>query len=115
MDYWREIHIAVHDIFKCVIFNIKIKTLYFGYIFWEWLKSDKYLLNILLVAVKKTLTRIWLSQESPTLNTWMDITMDIYRMERITAFVNHKLEKFALYWGKWVYYVISHRSDFIFS
>ena len=60
-----------------------------------WMKKDKYLLNILLVAAKKALTRKWLSQESPTLNGWMDITMDIYKMEKITAFVNHKSEQFT--------------------
>ncbi len=43
-------------------------------------------MNILLVAVKKSFTKKWLSPESPTLNAWMDITKEIYKMEQITAF-----------------------------
>lgn len=48
--------------------------------------KDKHLINILLVTCKKSITKKWLSWESPTLNQWMDITMDIYKMQRITAF-----------------------------
>lgn len=87
--------------------------MYFGYIPQEWLKRDKYLMNILLVAGKKALSRKWLSQESPTVNAWMEITMDIYKMEKITAYVNHKLEQLALHWEKWFNYVTLHRPDFI--
>lgn len=55
------------------------------------LRKDKYSLNILLVAAEKALTRKWLSKHSPTLNGWMDISMDIYNMGKITASVNHTL------------------------
>ena len=114
LDYWREIHDALQDIFRCHV-PLESKTLFFGLMPQEWLKRDKYLLNILLVAGKKALTRKWLSQESPTLNTWMDITMDIYKMEKITAYVNHKLELFVSRWDNWVNYVTPHRPDFIFT
>jgi len=113
-DYWREINNALKDIFKCEI-PLESKTMFFGHIPEEWPKRDKHLINILLVACKKSITRKWLSQESPTLNTWMDITMDIYKMEKITAFVNHKMENFASYWENWVKYVTPHRPDFIFT
>lgn len=53
-------------------------------------------MNILLVAGKKEL----LSQESPTLNAWIEITMGIYKLDKITAFVNHKLEHFASHFEK---------------
>ena len=72
--------------------------MFFGHIPQEWLNRDKYLINMLLVACKKSITKKWLSQENPTLKIWMDITMDIYKMEKLTAFVNHKLEKFTSYW-----------------
>ena len=45
----------------------------------------------------------------------MDITMDIYKMEKITAYVNHKLELFVSRWDNWVNYVTPHRPDFIFT
>jgi len=57
-------------------------------------------MNILLVAVKKSFTKIWLSHESPTLNAWMEITTEIYKLEKITAFTDPKLEQFALCWKK---------------
>lgn len=66
------------------------------------------------MAVKKSFKKKWLSQESPTLNAWMEITMDIYKMEQITAFVNHKMKQFALYWDKFIEYATSPRPDFIF-
>lgn len=113
-NYWRDIHTALKDIFKYKL-SFKCKTLFFGLIPDEWPKRDKYLINVLLTASKKSITRKWLSQESPTLNIWIDVTMDIYKMERITAFVNHNLEKFALYWEKWVTYITPHRPDFNFT
>jgi len=70
---------------------------------------NKYLINVLLVSGKKTLTREWLSQESPTLKTWMDVTMEIYNMEK-----NYKLEDVLAYWEKCVTYITPHRPDFIF-
>ena len=74
-----------YTFFKCEI-PLESKTIYFGYIPQKWLQRDKYLLIILLVAGKKTLTRKWLSQESPTLNAWMEITMNIYKVEKILYF-----------------------------
>lgn len=65
-------------------------------------------MNIHLVAGKKTLTRKWLSQESPTLNAWMENTMDIYKMEKITAFDTHTLEQFASHSITWLNYVMPH-------
>lgn len=57
-----------------------------------------YLTNILLVAAKKTLTRKWLSQECPALNICMEITMDMYKMEKVPAFLNQKLEQCTPRW-----------------
>lgn len=113
-DYWKAIHNALQDIFKCEM-PPDDKTMLFGHIPQEWWKGDKHLMNILLVASKKTLTRKWLSRESPTLNVWMEVTMDIYKMEKITAAVNHNLEQFNSRWEKWVEYVTPHRPDFIFT
>ncbi len=66
------------------------------------------------MAVKKIFTKKWLSQESPTLNAWMEITMDIYKMEQITASVNHKMEQFTLHWEKFIEYATSHRYIYIY-
>lgn len=45
---WPEKHNALRDIFNCVS-----KILCFGHIPQEWVKRDKYLMSILLVAAKK--------------------------------------------------------------
>ena len=71
-------------------------------------------MSVLLVASKKSITRKWLKQECPSLTEWMDITMDIYNMEMMTALVNRTVEKFVSYWEKWVNYVKPLRSDFTF-
>ncbi len=67
--------------------------------------------------LKRGLPKKWLSPESPTLNAWMDITKEIYKMEQITAFVNHKMEHFALHWEKWTSFMwdVQHLIDRILS
>ena len=115
-DYWRGIHKAQQDIFKCET-SFASKTIYFGYIPQDWSKGDKLLINALLAAGKKKKTKKKNShtQESPTLKAWMEIAMDSYKMERITAFVNYKSEQFASRWQKWVFYVEPLRPDFTFT
>jgi len=44
----------------------------------------------------------------------MEITMDIYKLEKIKAMLNLKLEQFVLCWKKWTKYATSQRPDFIF-
>lgn len=44
-------------------------------------------MNVLLVTAKKALTRRWLSEENSNLNTCVEITVDIYSIENISAFV----------------------------
>jgi len=48
------------------------------------------------------------------MNTWMDVTMNIYNMEKITAPVNYKLEQFLAYWGNYFTHITPDRPDFIF-
>lgn len=57
-------------------------------------------MNVLLVTAKKALTGRWLSEENPDLNTWVEITLDIYSIENISAFVNLELEQFSSQWEK---------------
>ncbi len=46
---------------------------------------------------------------------WMDITMDMYKMEKITAFIKHKLEQFTSHLEKRIHYVTYPKPDFIFT
>ena len=79
--------------------------LYLGNIPQSWLKGDKLMINAMLVASKKAITRKWLLPECPTITSWRDIVTEIYRMERITAHVNRKMETFLEHWQKWYNYV----------
>lgn len=111
-QYWKDVHRALQDIFKCVI-TFELKTVYFGCTPQEWRKRDKYLLSVLLVASKKCLTKKWLSQDIPSLSTWWDITLDIYKMEEITAFVNQKQHWFLTCWEKWITYIKTKKPSLI--
>lgn len=51
---------------------------------------DKDLKSVLLVACKKRNTRKRSSQEAPTLDIWMDVTMDSYKMEKIMRLLRLK-------------------------
>lgn len=50
----------------------------------EWRNKDKYLLKILLVACKKSITKKWLRREAPSVDEWIDIVHSIFAMEIIT-------------------------------
>uniref|UniRef100_A0A671TVT9 Reverse transcriptase domain-containing protein n=1 Tax=Sparus aurata TaxID=8175 RepID=A0A671TVT9_SPAAU len=109
--YWKGIHNAIKVIFGSQL-PLESKVFFFGLVPEGWPRRDKYLFSILLVASKKALTKKWLSQESPTLTMWMDITMDICRMEKLTADVNYKKDLFVLRWKKWMNYITPLRPDF---
>ena len=46
--------------------------------------SDRYIVKILLIATKKTITRNWYKPESPTIKQWLGIVREINCMERMT-------------------------------
>lgn len=106
--YWKGIHAAIQETFGRYL-PLESKTLFFGLMPEGWTKNDKYLFNILLAAGKKAITKKWLSSESPTMNMWMNITMDIYRMEKMTADVNYKRDLFVSRWKKWMDYIKKRR------
>jgi len=72
----------------------------------EWRNKDKYLLRILLVACKKSITKKWLKRETPSVDVW------IYVMERITFNLRTQKEVFFENWKKWITYVSTVRPDF---
>ena len=104
------VHNALQDIFRENI-PLDFKILYLGKIPKSWLKGDRQLINAMLVASKKTITRKWLLPECPTITSWRDIVTEIYRMEQITAHVNQRMETFLKHWQKWCNYVTDKWSD----
>lgn len=111
-EYWKELQDALEHIFRRDI-PLEFKLLYFGCVSLETIAVDnKYLMGVLLAASKKAITRKWLQQERPTLDDWIDVTIEIYMMEKITFFVNLKRDVFLEKWRNWVAYVSERRSDF---
>lgn len=78
----------------------------------EWSNKDKYLLRILLVACKKSITKKWLKKQSPSVNDWIDIIHSIFIMERITYNIRTQKEVFIENWQKWITYISTTRPDF---
>ena len=102
--FWTEIHQALQDIFGEDT-ALDFKMMYLGCVPKNWLKVDKYLFNILMVASKKAITRNWLQPHSPTIIMWRDIVVEIYKMEGLTAHVNQNNDVFLDRWLKWFYFV----------
>lgn len=112
-EYWKEIQEALEYIFEKDI-PLESKLLYFGCVDPDMVTADnKYLMRALMAASKKAITRKWLQQERPTLSNWIDATIEIYTMERITFVVNLKKDIFLRKWRKWVEYILVRRPDFI--
>ena len=78
--YWTDIVKEIRSISSSeLIFNFIV--IYLGNVPTGLNKKDRYLFQILLVAGKKTITRKWLSKESPTILEWIEIVNEIYTME----------------------------------
>jgi len=81
--------------------------------FKEWEGTDIKMMLILLVASKKALTRKWLKPEPPTLEEWMDILLDIYKMEKLTFCLRLQSQRLFKIWSKWFVFVKPIWSEFL--
>ena len=57
----------------------------------------------MLVAAKKAITRKWLKTDAPKMEDWVEIMLNIYRMEKLIFSTRLKTETF--YWEIWVKFV----------
>jgi len=80
-------------------------TIYLGNIPTNLNAQDKYLLNVLLVASKKTITKKWLQESPPTKDEWIVIVSHVYDMEKLTFSLRLNMDKFYKYWSKWLRYM----------
>ncbi len=72
---------------------------------------DRYLLEILMVASKKVITRRCLLKEPLTLNRWIDIINNIYSMERMTFSLRWQKEQGEEWRAKWDTYLSNEESN----
>ena len=112
VNYWTDIHQAIQIIFKAQI-PFDFKTMYLGLSPPELTDTDTYLIGILLAAGKKALTKRWLLPSIPSLDNWIDVTYEIYKMEKITFSLNLKMDSFLQHWGKWTRYIEPMRPDLV--
>ncbi|KAF7641843.1 hypothetical protein LDENG_00270590, partial [Lucifuga dentata] len=110
--YWYNIHKTLETIFKIQI-PLNVKTLYLGHVGFVKQRCDIKLLQVLLAASKKSITRKWLSPIPPTLKDWYEIIFEIFKMEKLTYSLRTQKDKFYQIWNKWIKYITPMRTDFI--
>ncbi len=65
-------------------------------------KNSKYLLRILLLIAKKTITASWLKPQPPSITQWRDRVKNVFVMEKITARLQLKTDLFDKRWSSLV-------------
>lgn len=84
LPFWQEVYTILERVFQVDI-PFGFVSLYLEALLLENVTSkDKYLLQILTTAWRKTITKKWLKPERPTVDEWIGIVYDIFKMERIT-------------------------------
>lgn len=105
-SFWDEVGAIIKDILGYEIPN-ESKTMYLGNVTESVTGSDSYIVKILLIATKKTITRNWYKTESPTIEQWLGTVREIYCMERMTYQLRLKEDVSITKWKKWVLYDIT--------
>lgn len=109
--FWRDVQSTLSTVFNTQI-PLSFDALYLGYVPFLKSKREIKLLQLLLVASKKTITRRWLSPTQPTLDDWIGITLEIFRMEKLTYQIRIQKNEFYQIWNKWISFITPTRADF---
>lgn len=97
--YWLNVVIEIRSVIGSEI-DFNFRGIYLGNVPTTPQKQDRYLLQILLAASKKAITKQWLSQESPTISEWIEIVQEIYVTEQIIFSPKHVSKKIVKNIGK---------------
>lgn len=113
-EYWKKVHQIIQDSLIITI-PLSFDTLYlcnFPHDL-DLHPSDARLIPILLAACKKAITRKWLKPQPPSVDDWIDIVYDVYKMERLTYSLRMRQNDFSGLWNRFVLFIGSQRPDFI--
>ncbi len=58
-----------------------------------------YLIRILLITAKKMITASWLEPRPPSITEWTERVKNVYIMEKITARLQMKTDRFCVRWA----------------
>ena len=113
IPFWREVYNVMQSIFQTDV-QFKFESLYLGALTSENVSSNvKYLFRILSAASRKAITRRWLKPGKPTVEEWIDIIYDIFKMERITFALRLQQGTFLKRWERWITYITPIRPSFV--
>lgn len=110
-NYWLGIHKTLCEVFK-IKFDINFVNLYLGLVAGSVRGGDTKLLQALLAASKKSITRKWLNPTPPTLEDWFNVVFKIFKMERLTFFLKIRKDKFYKIWNEWISFVSPTHPEF---
>lgn len=111
-SFWKEIQSALDSVYH-IQTPLCFKTLYLGHVNFLESRSDIKLLQILLVASKKAITRRWMTPLPPTVEDWIGIILEIYNMEKLTYLLRTQKQGFYQIWSKWTTFIAPTRADFV--
>lgn len=96
-EYWKGIKEEIETIINreipsnALFYLLSIIPDYFNV-------DQKYILHILLLVVKKTITAKWKQVLSPSIAEWKNRVKQVYMMEKMTACLQLKVDKFNQRW-----------------
>lgn len=113
-EFWKKVHQNIQD---SLVVTVPFRF-YFLYLCnfphdLDLHPSDIKLIPILLVACKKAITRKWLNPHPPSMDDWIDIVYEVFKMERLTYSLRLHKDDFDGLWNRFVLFIGSQRPDFI--
>lgn len=112
VTYWKDIKNCIDKVLQTNL-TFNFETLYLGKIEVNKHNLNIRMLQIMLLAGKKAITRKWFKTDVPKKETWFDVMHDIYVMEKLTYTLRLEVEKFDNIWKEWLNYIKPIRSDFV--
>lgn len=98
VPFWQEVNKNMEKILKLQL-PFTFEVLYLGKEIQQVTRpGEKYLFRIMLVSAKKAITRKWLNKDVPGINEWIEVMLDVYRLEKLTFLTRFKTDLFKNYW-----------------